>query len=183
MKNVMPLRKAIGLPTIFNVIGPLCNPLPLTYQIIGVYRKDLLEPMIQSMRALGVKCGAAVHGFGGMDELSLEGDNDVYLLQGDQVLRTQINGTDYGLTQAANSRLACASAEESAARILSVLSGEPGPYLDVVLLNAGLALKVAGTARTLEEGIDCAREAVTRGRALSSLKLLARKEVPREQAG
>lgn len=183
MKAIMPLRKALGIPTIFNLIGPLSNPLPLTYQVIGVYKESLMTPMITCMKALGVKRGAVIFGHGGMDELSLEGPNQVMLLKDNALSAFPLAASDYGLEPAPNQVHICGGVEESATVLLGVLKGHEGPHRDIVLFNAAFALYVAEVVKTLDEGIEIAKAAITSGRALTVLDYLCKGESCREQAG
>jgi anthranilate phosphoribosyltransferase len=183
MKNVMPLRKALGIPTIFNLIGPLSNPLPLTYQVIGVYKEELMSPLINCMKSAGIKRGAVIFGCGGMDELSLEGTNDIMMLKGNTISKFTLQASDYGLVKVPNQVHACAGISESAASLVAVLKGHEGPHLDIVLFNAAFALYVAEVAKTIDEGIDIARDAITKGRALAVLNQLCEGENYYEQIG
>lgn len=172
LKGIMPLRKALGVPTIFNLIGPLSNPLPLSFQIIGVYSQAHLDPMIHCMKQLGIKGGAVIHGFGGLDELSLEGPNQVILLRDGTFSERVLDATEFGLDIASNHALACSSVDESAAMMIQALKGHAGPALDVVLFNAALALFVSNTVPSIEEGITLARKSIVEGNALTALNQL-----------
>lgn len=183
MQNVMPLRKALGMPTIFNLIGPLSNPLPLTYQVIGVYKESLMSSMVTSMRHLSIKRGAVITGYGGMDELSLEGPNKIMLLKNETVSELSLTASDYGIESAPNQALACSSVSESADILIAVLKGHPGPHLHIVLFNAAFALYVAEVVKTIEEGIEIAEEAIISGRAMAALNHLCKGEHRHEQTG
>ncbi len=174
MKNVMNVRKDLGIPTIFNIIGPLCNPLPLKGQFVGVFSMDLVDIMAKSMIKLGVENGAVVHGTGGLDEASLEGDNIVAFVSGGKYETKTITAGDYGLSKASNTQLRGGSAKVNSDILLSILSGEKGPKRDVVLLNSAIALYSFELANSIKEGIEIAAKSIDSGNALGKLNELIR---------
>lgn len=167
MKQVMGVRKSLEIPTIFNLVGPLSNPLPLTHQIIGVYSEALLHPLAHCLKQLGIQRGAVVCGYGGMDELSLEGHNTVLMLQDNTLQKLTLHPDDVGLPAAPNTSHRCDSIGESAGKLLAVLKNKPGPNRDIVCFNAALALTVAGAAPDLKSGLAMAQKCLETGKALA----------------
>ena len=174
MKNVMTVRKQLGIPTIFNIVGPLANPMNLEGQLIGVYAPHLIEIMAQSMIQLGIKKGAVVYGAGGLDEASLSGDNDVAFIKNGLIQRSIINPETYGLNKCAISELKGGNPKLNASIVLSVLEGKTGPHRDVVLLNCGIALYAYGKTESIQEGITLAAQSIDEEKALHQLKELIR---------
>lgn len=174
MKNVMQVRKNLGMPTIFNIIGPLANPLELEGQYVGVFDAKLVEPMAQSMIQLGVRKGAVVHGAGGLDEASLAGDNIIAFIKNGDVTIRQINGADYGLMTDTIEALKGGNSERNADILKQVLNGQHGPERDVVLLNCGIALYAFDRTESIEAGIQMAAESIDQGHAMGRLKELVR---------
>nr|WP_243201628.1 MULTISPECIES: anthranilate phosphoribosyltransferase [unclassified Fusibacter] len=159
MKQIMPIRKSIPHPTIFNLIGPLVNPQALTYQVLGVYKSSLLKPMAQAMQAQGIKNGYVVHGFGGLDELSLEGPNTLLHVTADAIARRVIDPKEYELTPFTNASLAIrdkSHALEAAELVLR--SKEVNPYSEAVIFNASFALFTCNYRTDLNECIKIVRQ-------------------------
>jgi len=169
MRNVMEVRKNLGIPTIFNIIGPLSNPIQLEGQCIGVFKPRLVTQMAKSMHQLGVKMGAVIHGAGGLDEASLAGDNTVVFMKKGNLVMGKINGRDFGLCQADNDALIGGDANENAEILLSILNGARGPKRDVVLLNVAIALYAFDLAETIEDGIAQAARSIDEGHAIEKL--------------
>lgn len=169
MKYVMPVRTALKIPTIFNIIGPLCNPQNVDYQVIGVYKESLLYPMAQALNHLGVKRGAVVHGHNGLDELSISGPNKVIYVINDQLIEGIIDPRDYNISYQHLDTVKGGDAKENAEITQNVLSGSPGPQQDIVALNAGLALYIGEVTATLSEGIKKAYTLLDTGEGLSVL--------------
>lgn len=174
MKNVMEVRKTLGIPTIFNIIGPLANPINLEGQYVGVFSPKLVELMANSMIRLGVNTGAVVHGAGGLDEASLAGDNTIAFIKNGRVKIEKINGIDYGLQTASIESLKGGNPKKNAEIIKSVLAGNNGPERDVVLLNCAIALYSFEIVDSIEEGITKSAESIDKGYALNKLKELIR---------
>jgi len=174
MKHAMPVRRALAVRTIFNVLGPLTNPAGARRQLMGVFDDRLTETMAAVLGALGAVRAMVVHASDGLDELSTTGPTKIAeLLDGRVTVRT-VRPEDFGLKPAAMSDLAVTSAQESAEVIRSVLAGKDGPARDIVLLNAAAALTVAGKAADIAAAIPLAREAIDTGRAAAALdKLIA----------
>ncbi|HEY5563273.1 MAG TPA: anthranilate phosphoribosyltransferase [Clostridiaceae bacterium] len=169
MKHVMKARKDLAMPTVFNILGPLTNPVDLTGQVMGIYRRDLVLPLARVLRKLGRKNAVVVNGGGNIDEASLSNDNYVAILNGNIIEERQIDSKSYGLDYADNSMLLGGSPEENAKITISILSGGKGPHRDVVLLNSALGLITSGTVETIEEGIKIAEESIDSGKALAKL--------------
>jgi anthranilate phosphoribosyltransferase len=172
MRHAGETRKALGVPTAFNLLGPLTNPARVSYQVVGVARPELTELMARALQQLGLRRAWVVHGADGLDELSTTGYTKVSECHG-QVVRTfYVHPADAGLAKATPQALQGASAADNAAIIRDVLAGEPGAARDVVLLNAGAALFVAGRAGSLREGLALAATSIDGGHAARTLAAL-----------
>lgn len=172
MKHAAQARKDLGVRTAFNLLGPLTNPAGPTRQIVGVPRPELTELMARSLSLLGSERAWVVHGADGLDELSTTGYTKVSECRGDAVQTFYVHPADFGLQKATSESLKGGGAAKNAAIVRAVLSGEPGHPRDVVLLNAGAALFVAGHADTVKAGIAQAAGAIDSGRALDALTRL-----------
>lgn len=172
MKNVMEVRKALGMPSIFNLAGPLSNPMNLTGQIVGVYREDLLDTMAHVLIRLGMSRGAVIHGHGGLDEASLSGPNSVRFIEDGKLISAQISGKELGLKPAAISELRGGSPTENARSMMTVLQGQTGAFRDAALLNSAIALYGFGKTETLGQGLQIARESLDGGKALEKMNQL-----------
>lgn len=172
LKRVMKVRKELNIPTIFNVIGPLTNPVQLETQLMGVYREDMLLMLGAVLQKLGRKRALLVHGAGRMDEASLAGENKAVLVEGEDILPFTLNPEDTGLPSYDNALIKGGDAKENARIMLNVLNGKTGAHRDTVLLNAGLAIVANGKANTIQEGIEIAKESIDSGRALKKLNFL-----------
>lgn len=168
MKNIMPVRKELGIRTIFNLLGPLTNPAGAQAQLIGVYDPRLTEKFASVLKRLGTGRALVVHSQG-MDELGL-GSSRVSELDDGEIRTYEIHGKDFGFEDRAIPVVK--NREESAKIILGVLRGEKGSALDVCLLNAGAAIYVGGKAKTMEEGVGLARKAVLSGAAMKKLDMV-----------
>jgi anthranilate phosphoribosyltransferase len=186
LRRVAAVRRELGVRTLFNVLGPLVNPAGVRRQVVGVGDPLLLEPVARVLNELGGEYAWVVHGAGGLDELALEGASEVAALSGGVVRRLRVHPADAGLEPASHAALRVDSISGSAARIRAVLSGEPGPARDVVVLNAAAALVVAGAAADLREGAARAAAAIDSGagaRVLDRLVRFTRLARPAEVAG
>lgn len=172
LKRFMKIRLELGLPTIFNLIGPLTNPLDLDTQLVGVYDRKKLPIIAQSLQELGRKRAIVVNGAGFMDEASLAGENHVVLLADGKLSTFTVHPEDVGLPVYDNSEIRGGDAKENAEILLSVLNNEPSPYLDTVLLNSALGLFANGKVSNIQEGIEVARESIASGAALERLNRL-----------
>ena len=174
LKKVMKVRKELRIPTIFNLIGPLTNPVQLDSQLVGVYRRDKLETMGKVLHELGRSRAIILNGAEYMDEASLAGENHFVLLENGKLTPLTITGEEVGLPYYPNSEIRGGDAKENAEILEKVLQGKKGPYLDTVLFNAGIALFAHGKASTIEEGVKLARESICSGSAREKLKSLIR---------
>jgi anthranilate phosphoribosyltransferase len=174
MRYVAPVRREIGVRTLFNVIGPLSNPAGAHRQVVGVPKPALLPLVAGALGRLGSERAAAVHGHGGLDELSLAGSNRVSEWTGSRVTEYTIEPEALGFELQPNSALAGGDAAENASIVTRVLSGESGPHREVVVLNAALALVVGGLAKDLSSGADLARQTIDSGAARNKLGALVR---------
>ncbi|WP_175991353.1 anthranilate phosphoribosyltransferase [Bacillus sp. Marseille-Q1617] len=172
LKRIMKVRKEIKIPTIFNLIGPLTNPVELETQLIGVYRRDKLETMAEVLNQLGRKRAIVLNGADHMDEASLAGENHLVLLDKGRITPITVKGEDVGLPHYPNSMIKGGEAADNALILQAVLEGKEGPYLDTVLFNAGIALYAHGSVSTIAEGIKEARKSITSGKAKEILHSL-----------
>ncbi len=175
MKHAIGPRREIGIRTIFNILGPLTNPAGADRQVLGVYREELVETLARVLIQLGCRRGFVVHGFDGMDEVTLTGPTRVgEITGGGEVRLFTVEPEDFGLRRCELSALQGGDAVANAAIVRAVLTGEGGPRRDVVLLNAAFALAAAGVAKDVPSGLKAAAEAVDSGRALEKLEGLVR---------
>jgi anthranilate phosphoribosyltransferase len=167
-----PVRVELGVPTAFNLLGPMANPARVTRQLIGVASPERAGVMAEVLVALGLKSAWVVSGAGGLDELSTIGDSVVYRVQGGVVQRGDVALEPLGLEPASLDQLAGGSAEDNLSIFRRILAGQPGPHRDIVVLNAGAALVVAGLADDIAEGIGKAAAAIDDGRTDAKLNEL-----------
>ncbi len=166
-------RREIGVRTVFNVLGPLTNPAGATRQLLGVYSDSLVGTVAEVLRQLGSEHAWVVHGRDGMDELTVFANSHVAELKGGEVREFEVDPARLGLAHTDRSGVAGGDAATNAARTRAVLAGERGAARDIVLLNAGAALVVAGAAATLEAGVTRAAAALDSGGAAAKLAELA----------
>jgi len=173
MRHVMRARREMGIPTAFNLLGPLANPAGAQYQLLGVGKRDKAHLVAGALAGMGVRRALVVHGEDGMDEISTSSPTLVWEVGEGEIREGRIEPEKLGLEAADPRTLRGGSAEENA-RIIrdEVLAGKPGPRRDITVLNAAAALYVAGRAADLREGISLAREAIDSGRAMRKLELL-----------
>lgn len=168
MKYAAPVRKELGVRTVFNILGPLSNPAGATMQLLGVYDKKLAEPMANVLANLGVTRGVAVCGEDGLDEITLTGETDVYEIRFGEITSYTIMPEQFGLTRCPLSELIGGTPEENAQITMDILtSKETGPKRDVVLLNAGMSLYLGIDGITLADGVRMAKELIESGKALA----------------
>jgi anthranilate phosphoribosyltransferase len=172
MRYAGPVRRSLGVRTVFNLLGPLTNPAGARRQLIGVYARQWVEPMAQALAELGCEHGMVVHGEPGIDELSPCGATTVAIVHGGAVTLTELDARDLGIELCALSDLAGGDPQRNADITLAVLAGEPGPPADATALNAAAALVVAGRAADLGAGLEAAREALRSGAAMATLSAL-----------
>ena len=165
MKHAMPIRRELPMRTIFNLLGPLSSPAQVRRQLLGVADPSLVPLVAGALSRLEAVRAIVVHGADGSDELSLAGPNQALLVEDGTTREIVVDAIDLGLMRAPLAALVGGDAQMNSAIALSVLGGEPGPARDVVLLNAGAALFVAGRAADIGDGVGLAAEAIDAGRA------------------
>ena len=169
MKNVAPVRKELGVRTIFNILGPLTNPAGAPNILMGVFHPDLVGIQVRALQRLGAEHALVVYGRDGMDEVSLGAATLVGELKNGEIREYEIHPEDFGMAMASNRALRVETPEESVAMLRGVLEGQSGAARDIVLLNAGAALYAANVAGSIGEGIARAREALDSGAAQAKL--------------
>ena len=172
MKHAIGARKELAVRTVFNVLGPLTNPAGAPNQVIGVFHADLVELMANVLKQLGSRHVMVVHAEDGMDEISISAPTRVAELKDGEVTAYTITPGDFGMQTASIDELRVTSAEQSLAKIRDVFADTKGPAHDIVCLNAGAAIYVAGCADSLAAGIDAARAAIASGKAAEVLQNL-----------
>ncbi len=165
MKNVAPVRREMGVRTIFNILGPLTNPAGAPNQLMGVFHPDLVGIQVRVMQQLGARHVLVVWGKDGMDEVSLGAATMVGELKNGEILEYEIHPEDFGLAMMSNRTLKVETAEQSTVMMLAALDNQPGPQRDIVILNAGAALYAANRADSIASGIELARETIASGAA------------------
>jgi anthranilate phosphoribosyltransferase len=165
MKNVAPIRRELGVRTIFNILGPLTNPASAPNILMGVFHSDLVGIQVRALQRLGAEHALVVYGKDGMDEVSLGAATLVGELKDGEITEYEIHPEDFGMVMASNRGLRVDTPEQSKAMLLSVLDNEPGPARDIVVLNAGAALYAANVAPTMQVGVTQARAALDSGAA------------------
>jgi anthranilate phosphoribosyltransferase len=169
MKFAGPTRREVGIPSVFNILGPLTNPAGAERYLLGVAREELVEKLALVLSNLGCRHALVVHGEDGLDEITITGQSLVCELKDGWVNRYTVCPEDFGLARAMPADIRGGSAAENAAVVRAVLSGEEGPRRDIVLLNAAAALFAGDRVVSLAEGLTLARETVDSGRALTKL--------------
>jgi anthranilate phosphoribosyltransferase len=169
MKNVAPVRKELGVRTIFNILGPLTNPASAPNILMGVFHSDLVGIQVRALQRLGAEHAVVVYGRDGMDEISLGAATLVGELKNGQITEYEIHPEDFGLTMASNRVLKVDTPEQSMAMLRGVLDNEPGAARDIVMINAGAALYAANVASSMADGLARAREAIESGAAKAKL--------------
>jgi anthranilate phosphoribosyltransferase len=170
MKHVAVVRKKIGTPTIFNLVGPLSNPAGASLQLIGVYDRRWVAPVAEALKNLGSERAWVVHGNDGLDELTVTCDSLVAILDKGEVTLKTLTPEDFGLKRHKAEELKGGTNAENAAALRSVLEGQKGAYRDIVLMNAAAVLNIHGKAKNLKDGVKKAAEAIDSGAALQTLK-------------
>ena len=172
MKNVAPVRKELGVRTLFNILGPLTNPASAPNILMGVFHPDLVGIQIRALQRLGAEHALVVYGRDGMDEVSLGAATLVGELNNGDITEYEIHPEDFGLTMASHRALRVDTPEQSRDMVLSVLDNQTGPARDIVALNAGIALYAANLAPTMAGGIALAQQALAQGLAKAKLAQL-----------
>lgn len=169
MKYVAPVRKELGIRTVFNILGPLTNPAGASMQVMGVYEESLVEPLAKVLSHLGVKRAMVVYGQDGLDEISLSAPTTVCEIHNGQYQSYTITPEQFGFARCQKEELIGGSPQENAQITLDILNGQTSPKRDAVLLNAGAAIYIGGQAQNIQEGIDIARKIIDEGKALNKL--------------
>ncbi|PWW45583.1 anthranilate phosphoribosyltransferase [Melaminivora alkalimesophila] len=172
MKNVAPLRRELGVRTLFNILGPLTNPAGAPNVLMGVFHEDLVGIQVRALQRLGAEHALVVYGRDGLDEISLGAGTLVGELKDGVVREYEIHPEDFGLRMAGTRALRVDDPEQSRAMLMQVLQGESGPARDIVCLNAGAALYAAGVAADIGAGLVRAQAAIDSGAALAKLREL-----------
>ncbi|MDP4613688.1 MAG: anthranilate phosphoribosyltransferase [Limnohabitans sp.] len=169
MKNVAPVRKELGVRTMFNILGPLTNPASAPNILMGVFHSDLVGIQVRALQRLGAEHAVVVYGRDGMDEISLGAATLVGELKNGQITEYEIHPEDFGLTMASNRALKVDTPEQSMAMLRAVLDNQPGAARDIVMINAGAALYAANVASSIADGLARARVAIESGAAKAKL--------------
>ena len=172
MKHAAPVRKELGVRTLFNLLGPMTNPAGAPNQVLGVFHRDLVPLLAQVLRELGSRHVLVVHSADGLDELSLAGVTFVAELKDGQISEYAVQPQDYGLHHCASEQMAVADLDEAKTRFMAALNNDDGPERDIVAFNAGAAIYVAGIADSLTDGVNRARAALSSGAAKARLHAL-----------
>lgn len=164
-KYVGPVRAEIGIRTVFNILGPLCNPAGVRRLLLGVYAREWVRPMAETLARLGCDKAWVVHGAGGLDELSTLGANHVCVVDGDKVTEIEVLPEQAGLPRATLEQLKGGDSSYNAARLNALLDGSRDAYRDIVLFGAAAALLISGKVQELPEGVTMAAAAIDSGKA------------------
>jgi len=169
MKNVAPVRKELGVRTIFNILGPLTNPADAPNILMGVFHPDLVGIQIRALQRLGAEHALVVYGKDGMDEVSVGAATQVGELKNGEITEYEIHPEDFNMPMASNRALKVDSPDQSREMLLGVLNNQPGAARDIVILNAGVALYAANVADSIKSGVDKARASIESGAAKAKL--------------
>jgi anthranilate phosphoribosyltransferase len=169
MKHAAPVRKELGVRTIFNILGPLTNPAGAPNILMGVFHADLVGIQVRVLQRLGAQHAVVVWGRDNLDEVTLGGATMVGELVNGEIREYEIHPEDFGLNMYASRNLQVDNAQESKAKILEALTGTPGPVHDIVALNAGAALYAAGVATSIEAGLKLAQQTIASGAAMAKV--------------
>jgi anthranilate phosphoribosyltransferase len=172
MKNVAPVRRELGIKTIFNILGPLTNPASAPNILMGVFHADLVGIQVRALQRLGAEHAVVVYGRDGLDEVSLGASTLVGELKNGEITEYEIHPEDFGLVMASNRALRVETAEQSMAMLRGVLDNQAGAAKDIVALNAGVALYAANAAPSMAHGVALARSAIESGAAKAKLEAL-----------
>ncbi|HEB82171.1 MAG TPA: anthranilate phosphoribosyltransferase [Gammaproteobacteria bacterium] len=175
MKHAIGPRREMGVRTIFNVLGPLTNPAGAPNQVLGVFSRELVEPLAEVLKQLGSEHVLVVHAEDGMDEISIASDTFVAELYEGEIMTATISPEDFGMQRASLEAIRAKDAEDSLRIIKAVFNNEQGPAKDIVCLNAGAAIYAAGLSNTLAEGIEKAQQVIAEGKAGEKLQQLVDK--------
>lgn len=172
MKHAAPVRRELGVRTLFNILGPLTNPAGASNQLLGVFDASLVSLITRVLQRLGSHHVMVVHGYDGLDEITITGETRVGELKQGEIYEYTIRPEDFGISSAPIETIKVSDLTHAKEMLLSVLDNQPGPARDIALLNAGAAIYVAGVATSLAEGIEKARDALTKGAAMKKMQEL-----------
>lgn len=172
LKSIGPIRQELGIRTIFNILGPLCNPAMPDNQLMGVYNKELVEPIAKVFKNLNLKRAMVVHGLDGIDELSVCEKSEVSELNNNKIINYQIDPEDYGIKIHSEENLKGGDARFNAEAMLEIFAGADNAYADAVILNSAAALYVSGACKNLNEGVKLSKKSLKNGNAKEALKKL-----------
>lgn len=172
MKYAMPARKEIGVPTIFNLLGPLSNPAGATHQLLGVFDRQRIDILARTLANLGIMHALVVCGSDGLDEISTMARTLIREVRSQEVKISEINPEDFGFGKPELNDLSGGTAFDNAKILLDILKGKSGPYRDIVLLNTAAAIYTADKAKSIKEGLAFAKESIDSKKALKKLELL-----------
>jgi anthranilate phosphoribosyltransferase len=174
MKVWAPIRADLGIRTLFNLMGPISNPAGVKRQVVGVFDERWIEPIAGVLRNVGSEHAWVVHGADGLDELSTTGPTSVAELKAGTIRTFEVTPEEAGLSRSTLAALKGGDAKVNASALRDVLTGKPGPYRDIVLLNAAAALIVGGKTATLADGVKAATQSIETGKAARALETLIR---------
>ncbi|WP_339634703.1 anthranilate phosphoribosyltransferase [uncultured Sneathiella sp.] len=174
MRHVGPTRSELGIRTIFNLLGVMSNPANVKRQLIGVYLPRWMRPMAETLRKLGSTHVWIMEGADGLDELTTTGPSNVVELKNGEITEFEVTPEQFGLKKVPIEALKGGTPERNAEALTALLNGDPGPYRDVALLNAGAAIMIGGKCDTVAEGIELARQSIDTGAALNAFETLKR---------
>jgi anthranilate phosphoribosyltransferase len=172
MKNVVPVRKDLGVRTIFNILGPLTNPAKAPNILMGVFHPELVKTQARVLQLMGAQHALVVHGKDGIDEITLSGPTMVAELHNNEIKEYEISPTDFGIDISSLESLKVKDANESKQIILDIFDNQPGPARDIVCLNAGATLYAANVVGNISAGVHRAKEVITTGLAKQKLNAL-----------
>ncbi len=164
-----PSRREIGVPTAFNLLGPMANPAPIAHMLVGVAMPNMMDRMAEALSTRGIRSAWVVHGHNGLDELAVSGENVVFELKDGAVRRFALSAADHGIAVSTLDDIRGGEASDNLAVLEKVFAGSAGPVRDIVSFNAGCALHIAGRAQSVGEGIELARSIIDSGAAAGKL--------------
>ena len=170
MRYVASVRRELGIRTIFNILGPLTNPAGATMQVLGVYDKELVEPLAKVLNNLGVKSALSVYGIDGMDEISVSDKTCVCEIRDGETKSYEIDPSEFGFEKCSIEDLVGGDPKENARITLDILKGQKGPKRNAVVLNSAAGLYVAGAAESIGDGVKIAEDMIDSGKALQQLE-------------
>ena len=170
MKYIAPVRRELGIPTVFNILGPLTNPAGASYQVMGVYNKELVEPLARVLNNLGVKRGMVVYGEDGLDEISMSDYTTICEIKDGNFTSYRICPEDFGMKRCTKEEIVGGDPAKNASITRDILDGKQSPCFDAVVMNAGAGIYIGGKADSLKEGMEKAREILLSGKAKEKLQ-------------